>query len=341
MLSLNGLVDFSRKVPEFNFMANIDTLNLYNTQLFSENIAFSGKVNAEFSGNTIDDFLGNANISNASLTRNGFPLSFDSLSINSTTTDSTKHLRVASNEFSIDVDGVFKIRDLPNSVTAFLSRYYPAYIKAPQATVSQQSFNFDIKTGNFDEFATIIDSSLKGFNNSRITGGINTAANHLFLDVNVPYFKFRQFDFSNIDIDAAGNYDSLTLYGSVSNIGVTDSLKIQLATFNIKAHNDVSEVSLFTGTGNSKALDQARLNAIVNTYSNGVGIRFNPSSFMLNGKTWTIEDKGELEFRKNAPAHGLLVLRESTQEIRIETMPSDVGSWNDAAITLRGLIWAI
>ncbi|MGE9312207.1 translocation/assembly module TamB domain-containing protein [Niabella sp. CJ426] len=337
MLSLNGLVDFSQKVPEFNFMANIDTLNLYNTQLLKENLAFSGRVNAEFSGNTIDDFLGDANISNASLTRNGFPLSFDSLSINSTTTDSTKHLRVASNEFSVDVDGIFKIRDLPSSVTAFLSRYYPAYIKAPGVAIPQQSFNFDIKTGDFDEFATIIDSSLKGFDNSRIRGGINTAANHLFLDVNVPYFKFRQFDFSNIDIDAAGTYDSLTLYGSVSNIGVTDSLKIQLATFNIKAHNDVSEVSIFTGTGNSKTLDQARLNAVVNTYSNGVGIRFNPSSFMLNSKIWTIEDKGELEFRKNAPAHGLLVLKESAQEIRIETMPSDVGNWNDAAITLKGI----
>lgn len=337
LLNLNGLVDFSQKVPEFNFLANIDTLNLYNTKLLKENIAFSGHVNAEFSGNNIDDFLGNANISNASLTRNGFPLSFDFLSVNSTLSDSTKHLRIASNEFSVDVDGVFKIRDLPNSVIAFLSRYYPAYIKAPAVPVLQQSFNFDIRTGNFDEFATVIDSSLRGFNNSHITGGIHMGRNTLVLDANVPYFKFKQFDFSNIDIDATGTYDSLTLYGSVSNIGITDSLKIQLATFNIRAHNDVSEVSLFTGTGNSKALDQARINAIVNTYANGVGIRFNPSSFILNGKAWTIEDKGELEFRSNAPTHGLLVLKESSQEIRIETMPSDVGSWNDAAITLKGI----
>ncbi|MCH5600803.1 translocation/assembly module TamB domain-containing protein [Niabella ginsengisoli] len=338
-LNLNGFVNFSNKVPEFNFLANIDTLNLYNTQLFRENLAFSGKVIAEFTGNTIDDFLGYATITEASLTRNGFPLSFDSLSINSTVTDSatTKHLSIASNEFSVDIDGVFNIRDLPNSVTAFLNRYYPAYIKKPKDDVPKQSFTFDIKTNSFNEFATIIDSSLQGFDNSRISGSINTNLNNLSLDVNVPYFKYRQFSFSNTDIDATGTYDSLTLYGSVSNIGVTDSLEIQLATFNIKAHNDVSEVSIFTGAEGNKTLDQARLNAIVNTYDNGVGIQFNPSSFMLNGKTWSIEDKGELEFRKNAPAHGLLVLRVSTQEIRVETMPSDVGSWNDAAITLRNI----
>ncbi|WP_346236677.1 translocation/assembly module TamB domain-containing protein [Niabella insulamsoli] len=337
ILNINGLANFTKEVPEFNFLAHIDTVNLLNTKLVEENLAFSGNITAQFSGNTIDDFLGYANISQASLTRNNLPLSFDSLSITSSVVDSAKHLSVASNEFNIDVDGIFNIRDLPNSVTAFLNRYYPAYIKQPQSEVPRQSFTFDIRTNEFDQFAALIDSSLQGFDNSRISGGINMDRNTLFLDVNVPYFKYRQFSFSNTDIDAEGTYDSLTLYGSVSNIGLTDSMQIQLATFNVHANNDISEVSIFTGAGGDQAIDQARLNAIVRTYSNGVGISFSPSSFVINGKTWNIEDKGELEFRKNTPTHGLLVLRESNQEIRIETMPSDVGSWNDAGITLKNI----
>lgn len=334
-LNMHGLVDMSRKIPEFNFMANVDTLNLYNTNLFRENIAFSGRINAQFSGNTIDDFLGSATIANASLTRNGLPLSFDSLSVSSAMEEDQKRLSIVSNEFSANVYGVFNIRDLPNSAMAFLSRYYPSYIKTPEAKVPEQFFTFDVKTSDFSTFATIIDSSLSGFNNSRISGSINTTSNHLSLDVNIPHFKYRQFDFFNTDIDAAGTYDSLTVYGSVSDIGITDSLRVPLATFNILAHEDVSQVSIFTGSGNNRSVDEARLNAVVNTYSNGVGIKFSPSTFMLNGKSWSIEDKGELEFRTNAPAHGLLVLRESTQEIKIETLPSDVGSWNDAAITLK------
>ncbi|MFT4093450.1 MAG: hypothetical protein QM640_07405 [Niabella sp.] len=335
-LNLNGLIDFSKENAAFNFIANIDTLNFRNINLLEDNIAIRGKINAQFNGKSIDDFLGSANISDAALTRDGFPLSFDSLSINSEiTADGNKHLSIASNEFAADLLGTFNIRDLPNSVTAFLSKYYPSYIKKPSKAVPGQSFTFDIRTNNFDELATILDSSLFGFSNSRIKGSINTANNSLELDVNVPYFKFRQFDFSNVAIDAEGNYDSLTLYGSASNITITDSLKVQLATFNINAGNDVSKVSIYVG-GN-KAVDQSRLNATVNTYSNGVGIKFAPSSFMINGKTWSIEDNGALEFRKNYPAHGQLVLRESLQEVKIETTPSDIGGWNDVGVTLKNL----
>lgn len=335
-LNMTGLINLSQKIPEFNFMAKIDTLNLYNIKLFKENIALSGNINAQFSGNNIDDFLGTANIGNASLVRNGYRLSFDSLSIRSFVEDSLRHLSIASNEFNANIDGVFKIRDLPNSVTAFLSRYYPSYIKKPATAVSKQFFHFDVRTYNFSQFANIIDSNLSGLDNSIISGSINTEQSNLSLGVSVPHFKFRQFVFSNTDINALGTYDSLTMSGEISSIGVTDSISIPSAKFNVRAHNDVSSVNIFTGAG-SNTVERARLNAIVNTYNNGVGIQFYPSSFIVNGKTWNIEDNGKLEFRNNAPTHGLLVLKESMQEIKIETLPSDVGTWNNAAITLKNI----
>lgn len=334
--NLNGLIDFTKKVPEFNFLAKIDTLNFKNTHLLNSDIAISGRINAEFTGNNIDDFLGTADISQAVLTKDGFPLSFDSLVLSSSQSDSIKHLSIVSNEFNLNLDGVFNIRDLPNSVLAFMNRYYPSYIKKPSRNVPTQSFTFNIRTNNFDKMATLIDSSLYGFSHSSISGSINMNTNTLLLDIDIPFFKYKQFGFSNTSLDAKGGYDSLVIYGSASNINLTDSLTVQLATFNIAAHNDVSRVSIYTG--NSTAVDQTRLNALVNTYHNGIGIRFDPSYFVINGKTWSIEDKGELELRENAPAHGLLLLKEGIQEIKIQTVPSKQGNWNDVGISLKNII---
>lgn len=333
--NLNGLVDFSKKIPEFNFIAHADTINFKNLKLVNDNLSFGGNINAQFSGNTIDDFLGNASITDASLVSNGHRLSFDSLIVLSSQTDSIKILNIGSNEFRANLEGRFRISDLPNAVTAFLSNYYPSYIKKPKQPVFNQAFNFDITTSNFDKFANLIDSSLGGMDNSRFVGSINTNTNNLSLKVDVPFFKYQQFSFSNIDIDAKGNYDSLIVDGSVSNIGITDSLQTKLTTFNIKTHQDISEIIINSGSNN--AVDQARLSAIVNTYSNGVGIRFLPSSFMVNGKTWSIEDKGGFEYRTNEPTKGLLVLKESMQEIRIETKPSVSGTWNDIAVALKNI----
>ncbi|WP_052356655.1 translocation/assembly module TamB domain-containing protein [Niabella soli] len=334
-LDLNGLIDFSRADPLFNFISDIRKIDFKALHLLQDELLLAGKINAHFTGKTIDNFLGSATITDASLVRNHSPLSFDSLAINSTLEGDKKRLTLASNEFSASLFGRFNIRDLPNSVISFLNRYYPAYIKPPTKQVKEQEFSFEIKTQNFDSFTPIIDSSLNGFNNATITGSINTYTNSLSLDAEVPFFSYDRFKFNDVTISGRGNYDSIALSGRTTNIGVGDSLDIPLALFNITARNDVSRVMIYSGgTG---AVDQARLNAIVSTYSNGVKIDFAPSSFVLNGKTWNIEKNGELEFRKNVPAHGQLVLQEGNQEIRIRTLPSDIGSWNDVAITLKDI----
>ncbi|MGJ7032884.1 translocation/assembly module TamB domain-containing protein [Niabella hirudinis] len=334
-LDLNGLVDFSKATPAFNFVSDIRTIKFKTLNLLQEHLVLSGKINAQFTGKSIDDFLGRATITDAVLVRNEAPLSFDSLAIESSLAGDKKRLHIASNEFSLNLFGIYNIRDLPNSVTGFLNRYYPAYIKQPSRTVKEQAFSFEIKTQNFDNFAPIIDSSLGGFNNTVINGSINTFTNSLTLEAEVPFFSYDRFKFNDVSISGSGNYDSLSLTGRTTNILIGDSLNVPLALFNISAKSDVSRVMLYSG--GTAGLDQARLNTVVRTYNNGVKIEFAPSSFVLNGKTWNIENQGELEFRRNVPAHGQLVLRESKQEIRIRTLPSDVGSWNDIAVTLKDL----
>lgn len=334
-LDLNGLVDFSKTTPAFNFISDIRKIRFKTLNLFQENIELTGKINAQFTGKSIDDFLGHATVTDAVLVRNDAPLSFDSLAIYSSQEEDKKRLHIASNEFSVDLFGIYNIRDLPNSVIGFLNRYYPAYIKPPTRAVKEQAFSFEIKTHNFDAFTPIIDSSLGGLNNASVTGSINTFTNSLALDAEVPFFSYDRLKFNDVSLTGRGNYDSLSLTGRTTNILIGDSLNVPLALFNISARNDVSRVMIYSG--GAAGLDQARINTLVHTYSNGVKIEFAPSSFVLNGKTWTIDNNGELEFRQNVPAHGQLVLRESSQEIRIRTLPSDVGSWNDIAVTLKDL----
>src|SRR5690606_11384902 len=69
----------------------------------------------------------------------------------------------------------------------------------------------------------------------------------------------------------------------------------------------------------------------------GVKITFQPTTFVLNGKTWTIHENGELQFRTSSVATGELVLSESTQEVRINTVPSDIGDWNDLQVNITKL----
>ncbi|MEO8405442.1 MAG: AsmA family protein, partial [Chitinophagaceae bacterium] len=193
-LTLNGLIDFNNKIPTFNFLADVKKANLKNLKLTNRDIAFSGKFNLNFTGDNIDNFLGRASITDASLLRNGNPLPFDSLTLSSEYIGNSKVITISSNELDATVKGDFNIRDLPDAFKLFLNKYYPAYVKAPKKNPDNESLSFDINTRYVDDYVKLIDSSMSGFNNSHIAGSLNTSNNQLVFTANVPQFKYKSYD---------------------------------------------------------------------------------------------------------------------------------------------------
>jgi hypothetical protein len=330
-----GLIDFSTAVPTFNIDAAITKANLKALGLTTEDLELSGQFDVDMSGKDIGSLLGHANISKAILLHNGQPLSFDSLYISSTFTEGIRTLRARSNELDATVTGQFDLQTLPDAFTLFLNRYYPAYIKPPSRSIPNQNFTFNIETGVIEDYIKLIDKRLSGFNNSQINGSLNVASNLLKLTANVPEFGFDQYSFADVAINGDGNLDRLVVTGQVMNAVVNDSLVFPQTSFTINAHNDISDIVVNT-TAN-QTINQADLSAQIRTFSNGASVLFNPSSFVINGKTWTIEQGGELDFRANSVVQGALILRESNQEIRLTTQPSDVGTWNDLHVALQNI----
>jgi hypothetical protein len=333
-LTLSGLIDLSGKQPLFNVKADIARADLKALQLTREELELSGAFDLNIQGSSLSDLLGDARISNATLLHKGRRLSFDSLNVSSHYVNGLKVLKASSNEFDATVTGNFDLETLPNAFTLFLSRYYPSYIRPPR-NVRPQTFTFDITTGIIEDYVKLIDPRLSGFNNSRIKGSLDINTNNMTIDADVPQFGFEQYQFSDIQLKGSGDLEKLTMTGQVNNAVISDSLTFPQTTFSISAANDVSDININT-TAN-QTINQANLSAQIKTFSDGATVLFNPSSFILNGKTWSIEQGGELNFRRNTVVQGALVLRESNQEIRVETRPSDIGNWNDLHIALQNI----
>lgn len=332
-LDLNGKIDFNGKTPLFNLKADVTHSNLKKLGLTKDNISFKGKLDLNFSSNSIDNFIGTARINDGELMKDGKLLPFDSLTVASWNDENgVKNLFITSNEFDGKVIGDFKLNELPSAFSFLLNKYYPAYIKAPGKLPQTQAISFAINTAYVDELLHLIDTNLSGFNYSRLEGNMNLSKNELNVSANIPQFKYKQFNFENVAVSANGTSDNLVLKGSAHNITINDSLNIPMASFTVNAKNDSSKVSIISGA--NRTVDTANLNALVLTYKDGVKIEFDPSTFTINSKTWTIDENGVLEFRKNNPSSGELVLRESDQKILFKTLPSSKGNWNDLKIEL-------
>ena len=334
-LTLNGVIDLNKNNPRFNLLADIQKLDLRKLKFTTDSISFAGLLNLDFTGNKLENFLGDARITRGTLIRNGRQLPFDSLIVSSGYVNGVKTLSAVSNEFNAKIDGEFDVAGLPDAFTYLLNRYYPSYVKAPRRLPLNQNIKFDITTYNADEYLQLIDSSLTGFNNSHFEGSLNLAANKLTLEADVPQFKFGKYNFDQVKLNATGTADSLVITGETRNIRINDSLSIPQANFSITARNDSSFVKIITGA--NQTVQKANLNALVLTYSDGLAIEFDQSNFVLNGKTWTIDESGSLRFRRNNPASGQLLLSEGVQRILVRTEPDEVGNWNNLKIELTNL----
>ena len=341
---VKGTVDFNQKRPVFMFDADVTDIQFGKLRIGSEDYTFSGKLNFNFRGSKIDDFLGTAEIKNGTLYKDSSKISFGSFILKSEIINARpddpsgrgeKSLSVVSDEFDGNITGQFNIDSLPGSITVFLNKYYPSYINEPRSKPINQNFKFDITTRNIDPYLKFLKLNINGFDGSHFDGSINLAQNQLQLNATVPYFSVNQFIFNDAKLSGTGTREKLLLTGRAGSTKINDSISLKATDFTIESANDISKVKIITAS--NQKLNSANINAIVNTYNDGVKIKFDSSYFDINSKTWSIEKDGELEFRSNSVTNSELTLREGEQEIKLSTEPSADGSHNDLKVVLKKL----
>lgn len=334
-LDMTGLIDFNGPDPRFRLQADVTKAKLAELNLLRDSLEFSGRIECDFTSSTLDNFMGEARITGAELLHKGQRLPFDSLLVKSFySEEGEKVLEVASNEFTAGVRGDFSLEELPGSFSYFLSRYYPSYIRPPAHPPLNRNIKFDIRTYYVDEYAKIWLPGISGLDNSHFEGWLNQERNELNFTARLPRFRYQQYSFDNVLFSASGNYDSLVLDGQTQTIQINDSLRIPSASIRISARNDSSQIHLRAGTEKE---ERANLNALLLTYNDGVKIDIGQSRFTINSKLWTIDEGGELVFRKNNPAQGDLILSEGMQKILLQTRPSDIGDWSDLKVGLTNV----
>jgi translocation-and-assembly-module (TAM) inner membrane subunit TamB-like protein len=332
-VKMNGLVDFTKDIPEFDFDANVGKADLKKINFVKDNIEFNGKFHFDFSGNDLDNFLGSAKVYEASVLKDGIRIPFDSLSIESKVVDNNKAITILSNEFDAALVGEFSIKELPAAFQTFLNRYYPSYINPSKRQVANENFSFVITTKKVDEYLSFVDPNLKGFNYSTITGRINTKNNLLDLNAEVPQFSYKNITAFNTKFNATGSLDSLTMHGEIADIYIDDSLHFPGTALDVRSFNDISEINITTSA--NQTLNAANISAQVQTLRDGARILFRESNFDLNGKNWTIQKDGELVLsEKMVSADGVRIFN-GQQEILVTTHPSDIGTTNDIKVELN------
>ncbi|MGL5892214.1 MAG: translocation/assembly module TamB domain-containing protein, partial [Bacteroidia bacterium] len=252
-LSFSGLVNFKGKVPEMNFMADIDSANLGALGFLNaeeEHILTTG-LEMRLKGSNIDNMTGTIGVQQLDYVRNGEQYSFRQLTINAQNfeSDSTRIIALESDIATATIKGKFQLLQLPATIENLLSDYLPAYFPPPapadpkKKKAPEQKFTYYVTFNQNTRPVEVLAPGLTIKPGTFLKGSFDTKNRQLSGLLDSDGISWKGTRFSGIhDITFSNTARRCELNGRIERIALSDSVGLS----NVRLKTSASSDSLLT-----------------------------------------------------------------------------------------------
>jgi hypothetical protein len=326
-------IDFNQSKPRIIAVSDLHYANLKALNISKNEIQLAGKLDFNFEGDSIDNFIGYAKFYKGNFKGASSTLYFDSLTLASSIQNGIKKIALSSDDINANITGKFNIARLPASVQYFMQRYFPTYINAPKNAPTNQDFTVQIETNYFEPYLRLFKKEISGFNNLTLEGSLNSVKQNIKLVSSIPFASWDSYLIKNGKITGTGTKDSVHMNITAAAMNITDSTQFLQPNISVHSSNDRSNFSV--AALSKSALEEIMLKGMVQTFNDGISIKWQPSYFILNQKKWDINNAGSLILRKNNVNATNLTITQGIQEF---VFSNSTTSKNALQLELKNII---
>ena len=195
-ISLDGLINTVGKIPTYNFKAAIDHLRPHALNIAAKDIELSARINADFTGRSVDDMEGSIGIDSLLLvTADGRKLT-DSLRIEARNVEGGQQRRLTLRAGFADilVHGGYSYRTLSHSVRNVLNRYIPSLVDSVpgmKGKKTDNNFSFDMRLHNTRLLSAALEIPFHTYVPATFKGYFNDKIQRLHLEGYLPRFHYK------------------------------------------------------------------------------------------------------------------------------------------------------
>lgn len=338
--NLSGVVQLSGDPfapdPSWQLDSRLEWMDLTKLGWNPDGLTLRGSLQGRFSGNSLETLNGELQGYSLELSRNGLPLSLQDFDIKLVQQGQNRSLVLHSNEVDATLQGNFNWDRVPNIASQWGHRYFPAWVDAPSMSSTRpDSIRFSFRSYNIESYLELLHLPIRGLSNATVEGGYSSLSGTTNLRAAIPKLQYGSYVFHQTELSARADKDSLHLLANMQRIQLNDSISIPEASVQMDAHQDTANIRLMAGF--SQAVDKADIRSRLIAYSDGLRLDLSPSTFLVQGKVWNIEEDGKLIIRRDQPAFGQLSMREGDQRIEVRTVPARTGDDNDIEVSIESL----
>ncbi len=234
----NGEFNLNIPIPVFNFEMMVEKANLKALKLikgFNEsNVSFA--LNANFTGNNIDNLAGSIHFKEGSYQNENGSLVFNNFDLK-TFNEMEPVLQIRSDFFDADIRGKYQLHNLHSTILKIISNYLPStgLSYSDQRTYNNFDFKFNLK--DINRFTRVLIPDLK-IEPGTIEGSINSEKNRMTVNALFPQVKFQNTVLQKLRLNIDGD-SKLHVRNKVDELDFGEQLKIYNLSLTADASDDV------------------------------------------------------------------------------------------------------
>lgn len=294
-----GIFQHQGKNSVFNFKARMDNIRLDKLNLTDkyESPELSLAVNADFTGNNIDNIEGSVTVDSFSFKTTPKDFFLNQLKVVASGYDNNRNLRVSSDIINGEVNGMYSFTTIVPSLMNTFKGYLPALVSAKQKSNISKENNFSLlfTIENTETLSHTFKLPFAVVNQARIIGHYNNIYNKFRMETYLPMFKVGKVSFESGFIICDNPSDIVNLQLKATNYndkGLRNYINLKLDAKDDRIN------TLLSWTNNKERLFKANLSTstLFKAQSDGkkkptlrTEININPSLAIFNDSIWTIK----------------------------------------------------
>jgi hypothetical protein len=297
----NGTVDFTKTIPEMNFISTINRLNLKELHFTNkqDSGALSSQILINITGDDINNLSGQINFDNTlyKTTAKTYKLSSFNIQLEQHTED--KKIRLSSEYLNAAVFGKYQLINLKPAFENMLYNYFPSFFDKPLVEKKYtDELTAQIKIKKFNTINELFLPDIMVSTGTVLDANFNAKGNKLNMQLNSVKINYKSMFARDLVFILNENDSTVLAELSGKYLNLTDSIKLENFNVNVRSKNTKLKYSI-DWDNLKKPSNKGELKGEV-TYGENRFLLYNEKiSATLNDSTWNLLAPNNIFIEKN------------------------------------------
>ncbi len=292
----DGIVDYSKEIPRYNFTANITSANLYALHINKKdpNYTVSMLVKANASGNSLNNINGEIKLLNSLFINSKSQIQLYDLSIFANNSEETNELLVRSDFMDANLTGSYKFDQLKPTVVQFIGKYVPGLVQHfdTAAVGKDHYFTFKVHFKNTEPIFRFFLPDYYVAPGSLLNGEyIPENKGIMSFHMESPQIRMKNHTLTGVNISMMSNDSAISITSGSQQMLLADRIKLDNFTvYSYAADNEINTLTRWINWDSALYRGTLRTNiSFENTGKNKIThILSEPTTITIHDTVWNI-----------------------------------------------------